>query len=1025
MRVFTYSWHLRETHAGSRIVAYGIAESGDNVQLSFPFRPRCYVALPRSVEWTDDKLAQLSASIRGKLLTDGRQCFLRAPQLYGGGGATHPFLRCSFKTRGLMRASENACRDVFVQFLGGRVSLTFHETEIHPIVQAVTSRFTDFTGWQSIPDASVQSRGQRTFDCVECELELDGLDAGDPALPPEPLVMSFDLETYSSDRLKFPNAQVAEDCIFQISCVFHRGASAIETILLCMLECDPIEGVEVRVFANEYTLIKGFVALVTLKNPHILCGYNIMKFDLPYLIQRATLHRCLEEFQILGFPKFVAGVVTEKKWSSAAYRDQEYKFLDIEGRIYVDLNPFVEKNFKLENYKLSTVAREFLADDKVDMDVRTMFKSFEMAFKGRPGAAAAMAEVGRYCVHDSVLVARLFEKLQVWPSLVEMSRVVHCPVADILLRGQEIRVFNSIVKFCYRKMVIVKPPTKPAKKSADDKNDEDRYAGAYVFEPVPGMYENVVPFDFASLYPSTIIAYNIDYSTLVTDDSPPVADDACHVFQWEDHIGCEHDARVIRLAASDDRAEKADIKKKLPKHVICAARKFRFLKSPEGVLPSIIRNCLNARRETRRQLALVDKSSADWQILNQRQLAYKISANSIYGFTGIGSKGKLSLLPLAMCITNRGRENVKRAADEMSRRFGAIVLYGDTDSNYVTFPATRSASQVWDLAVRAAAEISALFPQPMELEFEETIYSQFLILAKKKYVFRKMNRDGRVDSELGKIGVVLNRRDNCKFIRDVYALLVDLVFDNSATGADARGCRRDADTVSQCLCKNCILLKMFERIYELETRRVAVSQLVVTKGCRDYGADDDSPVDDRLGSYKIRPLPQEPEAKMRKLGDRSEAEFYASQLPAVAQLKKRMTRRGLPVTEGSRVEYVMVRYGGVKQGENIEDVDYFAEFSHILQIDTLYYMNLLVAPLDQILETCFGMRDVIKRHAQLRMQKRRVDQSVLKLFSCRWPNDSLAVKRKSIAVGRVRLRVWDICVASVKNAGRGSDDRVV
>jgi len=1014
MRVFTYSWHVRETDAACRIVAYGIAESGDNVQLSFPFRPRCYIALPRSVAWTEDKLAQLSTCLRGKLLTDGRQLFVREPQLYGGGGGKHPFLRCAFKTRRLMRRSAALCRDVFLPFLGARVSLEFHETQIHPIVQAVTSRQAEFTGWQSIPDACCKSRGERTFDCVECELELADFatDAATVSLPPEPLVMSFDLETYSSDWLKFPNADVAEDCIFQISCVFRRGSAERETILLCMLECDPIEGVEVRVFANEYTLILGFVALVTQKNPHILCGYNIMKFDLPYLIQRAILRRCLGEFQILGFPKFVAGVVTEKKWSSAAYRDQEYKYLDIEGRIYVDLNPFVEKNFKLENYKLSTVAREFLADDKVDMDVRVMFESFKMALEGRPGASAAMADVGRYCVHDSVLVARLFEKLQVWPSLVEMSRVVHCPVSDILLRGQEIRVFNSIVKFCFRKMVIVRPPTDP--------DSEERYAGAYVFEPVPGMYENVVPFDFASLYPSTIIAYNIDYSTLVTDDDATVADDDCHVFEWEDHISCAHDPRVMRLAATEDRVERAAIKKKLLKHVICAKRRFRFLKSPEGVLPGIIRNCLNARRETRRQLALVDKTSADWQILNQRQLAYKISANSIYGFTGIGSKGKLSLLPLAMCITQRGRENVKRAADEMSRRFGALVLYGDTDSNYVTFPATQSARQVWDLAVRAAAEISSLFPQPMELEFEETIYSQFLILAKKKYVFRKMDRDGRVDAELGKIGVVLNRRDNCKFIRDVYAALVDSVFKNSAAGDDAALCARER---GPCHCGNCIVAMLVERIDELETRRVPVERLVVTKGCRDYGADDEAPVDDRLGSYKIRPLPQEPEAKMRKLGELSESEFYAAQLPAVAQLKKRMTRRGLPVTEGSRVEFVMVRYGGVKQGDNIEAVDYFLEFADILQIDTLYYMNLLVAPLDQILETCLRKRDVIKHHVQLRMHKRRVGESVSRLFSSRWPCDTgLTVKRGSIAVGRVRLRVWDIRAV---NVGRGRGHRVV
>ena len=1022
MHVYTYSWHARESQDSCHIVAYGIAENGDNVQLSFGYSPRCYVALP-SIVWTEDKKKQLYAALAKKLRAT-RVDFVEMPKLYGGGvengrWKTFPFLHCMFKSRRHMWVSAKCCECVNLPFLNvWGAKLEFHETGVHPIVQAVTACETYFTGWQTVPDECIKSRGTRTFGCVECELPSwrQLASCREKLPPPDPLVMSFDLETYSSDPLKFPSADVVEDCIFQISCIFKRGDGPSTSVLLCMIDCDPIEGVQVKTFHNEYTLLKGFVSLVTEKNPHVICGYNIMKFDLPYLIKRASLNMCLQEFKILGFPTRLGGDVVEKQWRSNAYGDQKYKFLDIEGRLYVDLNPFVEKNFKLENYKLSTVAREFLKDDKVDMDVSTMFRAFKTALKSRPGAAAAMADVGRYCVQDSLLVLRLFEKLQVWPSIVEMSRVVHCPIADILLRGEGIRVFSSIVKHCHQKMVVASPP----------QEKDSKYAGAYVFDPVPGMYDNVVPFDFASLYPSTIIAYNIDYASFVTDDGVPDSD--CHVFRWEDHIGCEHDPRVIRLGETTDRAERAAVKKKMPQNVICAKRNFRFLKSPEGVLPSIVRGCLDARRETRRQLATVPKTSPDWTILNQRQLAYKVSANSIYGVTGQGV-GKLPLVKLAMCITQKGRENVKRAADEMSRRFGARVLYGDTDSNYVTFPRLTSSKDVWDLAVRAAAEISSLFPQPLELEFEETIYAQFLILAKKKYVFRKMNRDGVVDGEIGKIGVVLNRRDNCKFIRDVYAILVDCVFDarrTSGTDASPIGDENSRDACrggDACRCRWCIVYRLVLEFDRLETKRVTVRDLTMTKGCRDYG-DGDHPVDDRLGAYKMRMLPDEPAEKTRKLGDRSEAEFYASQLPAAAQLKKRMERRGLRVTEGSRVEFVIVRYGGAKQGDNIEAVDYFVEFSRVLSIDTHYYMNLLVAPLDQILETCFGLRDVVKKHVQLRTQKRRVCESVLKLFASRWPGDAHTVEKGLVSVGSepriVKVRVWDIKRAAPASAGKCS-----
>ena len=105
--------------------------------------------------------------------------------------------------------------------------------------------------------------------------------------------------------------------------------------------------------------------------------------------------------------------------------------------------------------------------------------------------------------------------------------------------------------------------------------DNERYTGAYVFNPVPGLYDKVVPFDFSSLYPTTIIAYNIDYKTLVRDDNIP--DEMCHVIEWEDHINCEHDKtkRTVKLDYS-----------------ICTKRKYRFLKEPMGVIPILLMNLL-------------------------------------------------------------------------------------------------------------------------------------------------------------------------------------------------------------------------------------------------------------------------------------------------------------------------------------------------------------------------------------------------------------------------------------------------
>ena len=222
-----------------------------------------------------------------------------------------------------------------------------------------------------------------------------------------------------------------------------------------------------------------------------------------------------------------------------------------------------------------------------------------------------------------------------------------------------------------------------------------------MFAPVPGVYDNIVPFDFASLYPTTIIAYNIDFSTLVTNNSIP--DRFCHVCKWDDHEGCEHDPRVIRKRQLDKyidsemeeikrmrtkrdnltikqflppgrasavarkgakklrerkrksinrkidkriadlkvyREERIEVKKGIPKKTMCASRKYRFLKEPKGVIPTVLQNTLDARAKTRKKIKELKKTikeSGDPDgslsllvaVYHQKQLAFKVSANSM------------------------------------------------------------------------------------------------------------------------------------------------------------------------------------------------------------------------------------------------------------------------------------------------------------------------------------------------------------------------------------------------------------
>jgi DNA polymerase elongation subunit (family B) len=308
---------------------------------------------------------------------------------------------------------------------------------------------------------------------------------------------------------------------------------------------------------------------------------------------------------------------------------------------------------------------------KDPLTVKGIFKCYRMF------TTDSLSVVGKYCVQDSLLVLKLFEKLQLWIGLCEMSNTCNVPIFTLFTQGQQIKMYSQVYKKCLHDNIVIDSEAAALVSPSDT---DDKYTGAYVFPPVPGLYEMVTSYDFSSLYPSAIIAYNIDYTTLVLDKNVP--DDKCHIFDWHDHLGCSHD-QIIR-------------KTKI-KNPICEKRYFRFLKEPLGIVPTLLKNLLDARKKTNAEkkelqkllggLQGVEKEDVERMIvvLDKRQLSYKINANSMYGAMG-ARKGYLPFLPGAMCTTFKGRVSIEKAAKWLVENHQANLVYGDTDSCYVSFP---------------------------------------------------------------------------------------------------------------------------------------------------------------------------------------------------------------------------------------------------------------------------------------------------------------------------------------------------
>lgn len=976
---FVYAWHIDEKEKDvTSIRAYGLNSSNENICVRIDdFTPYVYIELPLGIKWDSTK-AQLVGDKIDEIMGSAKplkKSLVYKKKLYYAylnadkTRCEFPYLFLSFSTKSDINTFIYKTKGKLSIPGVGFIKLRIHEQDASPILQLCCARDIPTAGWIMFKGGNVPEEEKLTTCHKEFIVKWKTLSPKKTNDIVKPLIMAYDIEVYSSNPNKMPTAKKPKDVIFQISCVFNRSGEECEKFLLSLGEPDletTGEDINIYYFDGEGALIIGFTELIKEKQPNVICGYNIFTFDIPYMIERSKLKMVNNEFDRQGFDKYGHAIEKTIKWSSSAYKNQEFQYLDAEGRLFVDLHPLVKRDFKMDNYQLKTVSTFFLGETKDPLTVKNIFRCYEIGMKGGEKGARALGLVGKYCVQDSVLVSKLFDKLQTWFGLTEMASICNVPIFSLYTQGQQIKVFSQLYKKCMSENIVVE-------KDGYVPKEDEHYQGAHVFDPIPGVYDCVVPFDFASLYPSIIIAYNIDYSTLVPEDSN-IPDKDCHVIEWDEHIGCSHDEKV---------------RKSKPKHVLCGYRKFRFIKSPKGVLPTLLEDLLGARKKTRAEIKEIEaklkletlteeeKETLNMLlgVLDKRQLSYKVSANSGYGAMGVG-RGYLPLMPGAMCVTAKGRQSIELVAKTISEKFGGVLVYGDTDSNYVVFPHLKTSKEIWEHAELVSEEVSKLFPKPMRLEFENVIYWRFLILTMKRYMSLKCDKEGNISKKIEKKGVLLSRRDNSNFVRTVYGDIIMKVFDK--------------------VDKDIILYDIIQHINNLYSHSFSYKDFIITKSVGSIGGDSKTltltPIPGKkdkvkIGDYTIPVLcadGKKREHQLRLKNATTTNEYYLRCFPAQVQLAEKMKERGNRVDTGTRLEFIILDQGGpkAKQYEKIESADYYKDRMHILLVDFMYYLKALVNPMDQVFACVFkDVKDFTKQQYKFRMNKLKVINQMKELFS--------------------------------------------
>jgi DNA polymerase delta subunit 1 len=550
-------------------------------------------------------------------------------------------------------------------------------------------------------------------------------------------ILSFDIECAGRKGV-FPEAN--EDPVIQIANVVTRYGESKPFIrnVFCLDTCSLIVNTQVLEFDAENKMLMAWRDFLEKVDPDVVIGYNIVNFDFPYLLDRARYLKCAK-FPYWSRLKCIISQSRDTNFSSKQVGNRNTKAINISGRLQLDFLQLVQRDHHLRSYTLNSVCAQFLGEQKEDVH-HTMITEL---FNGTPDSRRRLAV---YCLKDAYLPQRLMDKLMCLINYTEMARVTGVPFNYLLTRGQQVKFISQLFRKA-REQNLVIPNLK-------NEGTDEQYEGATVIEPIRGYYDvPVTTLDFASLYPSIIQAHNLCYTTLLNKTT----------------------VEKLRLQKDED-------------YIITPnGDMFCTSKVRKGLLTQILEELLEARKRAKKELA-IETDSFKKAILNGRQLALKINANSVYGITG-ATVGKLPCLSIASSTTSYGRQMIEKTKSEIEARYNiangyshdAQIIYGDTDSVMIKF-GPKELVKSMKLGREAADYVSSKFIKPIKLEFEK-VYFPYLLINKKRYAGLYWTNPEKCDKMDSK-GIETVRRDNCRLVQTVIeTVLKKILIDQNVESA--------------------------------------------------------------------------------------------------------------------------------------------------------------------------------------------------------------------------------------------------
>uniref|UniRef100_A0A182NQU6 DNA polymerase n=1 Tax=Anopheles dirus TaxID=7168 RepID=A0A182NQU6_9DIPT len=508
---------------------------------------------------------------------------------------------------------------------------------------------------------------------------------------------------------------------------------------------------DVVIVSSERELYEKFLLLISFWDPDIFAGYEIESVSWGYVIERGYVLEMNLMKMLSRVPTLEKVYVSEEEQQELLEMHDYSAGLKIPGRILLDIWRLMRHEIALTSYTFENVVYHILHRRVPNHSFRQLSRLWN-----KPYSRWIVLEYYLERVNGNF---EILNQLDLVGRTAELAKLFGIQFYEVLSRGSQFRVESMMLRIAKpRNFVSVSPSIQQR---------AHMRAPEYlplILEPNSRFYADpIIVLDFQSLYPSVIIAYNYCFSTCLGRI---------------EHLG--ESTASFEFGASHLRIPPNMLKALLDKNLVtfspCGVA-FVKKRVREGVLPRMLSEILNTRLMVKKSMKLHKENSILQRVLHSRQLGLKLIANVTYGYTAANFSGRMPCVEIGDSVVAKGRETLERAIKlvEGTERWGAKVVYGDTDSLFVLCPG-RTKADAFKIGEEIAEAVTKENPPPVKLKLEK-VYQPSILQTKKRYVGYMYESAAQEKPTYEAKGIETVRRDGCPVVAKMLEKVLRILFE--------------------------------------------------------------------------------------------------------------------------------------------------------------------------------------------------------------------------------------------------------